>query len=310
MFRKRAKLQPSTGSDKPNNLRQNNNPETTKRRSKVDISTNYENEDENEYMKSALGPRPRDKKKRTIKPNALQHLAFEEEASTEVTFRKPSQKPSVQIMNLEELGDDSDDEALEGIPTRREIDSIRTQRAMLQQQSDTLKTGFYNSSKKPVEHDERQYIKLLNKDDKHDLMEIIGGESLGTDNVRENYVDANLEIHGLEDERLALSKNDMDRDKQERKLAITNALKNDEGDEWEAHQLEKMDEGQGFVAHPILHENDYGLKDLVSELDSMLLSIQTKKKMYLSQRDTAQRENEKLSKAQNALLVSLQEHVA
>lgn len=310
MFRKRAKLQPSVGSNKASGSSQKDSSETSKRRNRVDISTSYEIEDENEHIRTSPSSRLKEKKKRAIKPNAHQYLPFEEEDITEIAYRKPLPKSGVQIMNLEELGDDSEDDTLEGVPTRREIESIRTQRAMLQQQTDTLKTGFYDSSKNPVEHDERQYIKLLSKDDKHDLMEIIGGESQGAKDVQDSYMDAYLEFHGLEDERLALSKNDLDRDEEERKLAITSALKNVEGDEWEARQLEKMDRGLSLIAHPILHENDFELEELVSELDSMLLSIQTKKKMFISQRDSVQKENKKLCEAQDKLITSLQKHVA
>ncbi|SCU90326.1 LANO_0D08350g1_1 [Lachancea nothofagi CBS 11611] len=307
MFRKRVKLQASGSSDASSKDNGHTSIEKSRRRNKVKILQSYDDNDEQED-----GPDVtlRKKTKKTIRYTAVLDTPIkdeEEEYKHDIPFSTDT-KP--QIMNLEDIDDDDGDDdenennELHGIPSNIEIERIRRQRAILQQTSNTTGTGFYNSAHKPpLEYNEREYVKLLNKEDKNDLLEVIGDRSRDTED-HDAPVDVTQGV--FEDARLALSKEELRRDESERRQEIINALDEVQNDQWEAQQVNKMEKGSKITSLPLLHEDDLALEALISELQNIALTAQNKRKIMCAQKRSLKAELDELTQQQQALVSRLE----
>lgn len=223
MFRnRRAKIKASTGPSNSFSSASKNTVGKAQRRNRIDFSSSYEDDEQEE---ADVKLKVKDRKKRIFASSISLSVPDLHSASavTDVKFKAPEvHSADPQIMNLEDLDDgDESDEALEGIPSSKEIDSIRKERARLQQEGETTGTGFYHHSKlKSSKEREREYVDLMDQDDKRDLMETLDN---GRGNDTEKVLDIDLVPNQFEDAELALSRQDLEREKDLRKRTILEA---------------------------------------------------------------------------------------
>ncbi|SCU77703.1 LAFA_0A02982g1_1 [Lachancea sp. 'fantastica'] len=313
MFRKRAKLKPGNSSElaKSSDPGSSGSVAKSQRRKKPSFINNYEDDEESEPNPSI---KPLEGLKRTFRKVSSTDIplsAAETETQHEIPFSAPS---GPQILNLENLSEEEqNDEEMETgavgwnqVPSEAEIQRIRKKRAILQQQqSDSSGTGFYATSvKTPLEHNEREYVKLLNRDDKTDLLEVIGdGRKVDQEDATEMSNDALPS--GLEDSKLALSEGEVRKEENDRKRAIQNAISGVQDDEWETQQIGKIDGHSPAAVLPIPYQGDIGAESVISGLQERTFEAQNRKKILIARKVSLEAQKDELFREQTELIKQL-----
>ncbi|SCU78704.1 LAME_0A05424g1_1 [Lachancea meyersii CBS 8951] len=308
MFRKRPKIRPG---NKTKAAESADDVATLKsqRRNKTTIE-NYEDDEE---LDERLDLKPRERNKRTFRVlDTVEMPVIPAEVTKKhdipfSTVRKP------QIMNLENMSDEEDTHknsetvgaGWEAIPSAAEIELIRRKRAILQQKTDSTGTGFYASGGKiPLEHRESEYVKLLNRDDKQDLLEVIGdGRKVETDN--QSAVPNEFLPSAYEDGRLALGESELKRDEVDRKRAILSAMSEAQDEQWETQQINKTENKSTMCTLPVLQQDDVKLENVISDLQTLLLQARNKKEVLIAQKVPLEAEIHELLQQQQNLISRL-----
>ncbi|SCV00606.1 LAMI_0G06150g1_1 [Lachancea mirantina] len=169
------------------------------------------------------------------------------------------------------------------VPSYTAIEASRKQRAYLRQRNGQTSTGFY-SAKPDVEYNEKEYVKLLNQDDKEELSDILGKEALAGRSQDEE--DLYVDLGDFEDENLTLSAKQKAITKMERKKAIQLALEEDSGfldSDWEAHQLHKTATTQKLTPRPPPTKKPLNLDEMIEQLSDLSLQNEKQTKILTSQ---------------------------
>lgn len=201
--------------------------------------------------------------------------------------------PKVKIMNLSDFDDDNNDESTLML-SDQQCNRIKNQIIQKQKYSSS---DFYDVKRKNVEYNEKNYVKLLNEDDKLDLMDIlknVKGNSL-TDDENDKF---GLSTSEFNDDKLALSSNEIKLQNAKRRIEIEEAINNLD-DEWETNQLSQLN--INFQKLPKMHPEHnmyYSLKQWVvdQENDDNLNNL------ALSQLDIARKERKKLLDRRDELI--------
>lgn len=179
----------------------------------------------------------------------------------------------VQIMTLEDMEDMDDEEDFreDSVPSRREIEEIKKRKVIMKQKGGALGTGFYDTGKqaRDIEYNEKEYVKLLDQDDKLELMEIVGHTRGDED---ENAKEFGTTMNEFEDEKLALTGKEKRMEQIQRRLEIEQALMDTHDAEWENQQLNKVGVEASHTANlPALAEIDSTetLQDMIAELERL-----------------------------------------
>ncbi|SCW00937.1 LAFE_0D01442g1_1 [Lachancea fermentati] len=277
-------------------------------RSKVKISSSYDDPEEEEDLE--LEMKLKHRKKKNLNESIISLPESKEDRGIEVSYRKSAAgtanvedvRQDVRIMNMDDF-DDGPESDLEGIPSKQDIESIKMQRTLMQQRGTSSGTGFYaNSKKKSVEYDERSYVKLLNDDDKHELMETLGKKE-STEDVEVNALEASL--HEFDDERLALSKAEITQKDDRRREEIEKALNDKQSSEWETHQLNKVSNVGVISSMPDLDTDIWTFDEMMKNLNDLVSSTQSKKTVLNGQIKAIYKECDALEGRKQDLLMSL-----
>ncbi|SCU83114.1 LADA_0C09670g1_1 [Lachancea dasiensis] len=301
MFRKRVKLQNSVeGSVSSQNRQVTHSAKKPPGKGKIDISESYDDDDD-QVETISVKTRP------ISTPVDLINVAGADNPrrTHDITF---SAKQNSQILNLDNLDEDFDDgdedELMFSVPSHSEIKRIRELRALQQQRVSPTGTGFFDSShEKPVEFNEAAYVKLLNEEDKLDLLETLGERTAGNDKTD---VLSEPMSNAFDDKPLALSEQELRRDESERKTTILNALDDVQDNEWESQQISKNENGYSIASLPITHGDDFSLDSVLSELKTLVLKAQQKEKINFLRRDALQGERETLLNLRSSLTSKLE----
>ncbi|CAI1552231.1 hypothetical protein SEUBUCD646_0K02420 [Saccharomyces eubayanus] len=161
------------------------------------------------------------------------------------------------------------------IPTREEIMKLKEQKSISRK----------NLSKSNVVK-EKDYVKLLDSEDKRELMETIksnGGLKRSNEKELENFSDD--ELQGFQDERLALTENQIAIQKDAKKKVIEEALGVTAyrvNEEWEAQLLSKgnvLKPNEAVITPlPILFPEDGENGNNMEEITDMVLNIRLQRK--------------------------------
>ncbi|CCK69267.1 Ntr2p KNAG_0C01540 [Huiozyma naganishii CBS 8797] len=177
--------------------------------------------------------------------------------------------------------------------------------------SDTEVVSPNNEKIRPktnVQLEETKYFKMLNSEDKSDIIDTINRQGgVEKDNERDDIAD--FVMTEFEDERLALTSKELRRQVELKRRLIKETLQNDEHgssdeQEWEEHVLEKnqvkLDQG---LKLPELSELDE--KDINEDIDTLLKRQNVKLDRVKLQNKHAQEEYHTLEKERDTLLDSL-----
>ncbi|CEP63617.1 Ntr2p LALA0_S08e06722g [Lachancea lanzarotensis] len=312
MFRKRLKLK----SGNANELTKGTGPGggvKSQRRKKPSLIDNYEDDEEFEHN---LNSKPQEGLKRAFKKissNDIPSSAAEVDTQYEIPYSAPARP---QILNLENMSEEEqNDEDFDTsasdwktVPSESEIETIRKRRAILQeQQSDYSGTGFYASKGKMTsKENERSYVKLLSRDDKQDLLDVIG-DGRKVDQEDSTTMPVDTLPSGFEDSRLALSEGELQKDEMDRRRAILSAI-NDAHveDEWETQQIGKTDNNSVAVALPIPYQGKIDLESVVSALQDHTLKVQAKKKILVARKVSLETQKNEFLREKDEMVIQLQ----
>ncbi|AGO13244.1 AaceriAFR097Wp [[Ashbya] aceris (nom. inval.)] len=184
-------------------------------------------------------------KTRKIKPLRISTMPVEQESDADADehgsyadlMQAPARSPKVlpqvvRTMNLEDLSDDDDDDAYP-VFTKQEISDIKKLRAERQQEATAG-----GAAEQDPQFSEKAYVRMLDREDKEDLQELLGRplhKGLSDDEELQE-----AEPGMISDGRLALSASELNAEALRRKISIEEALNADlAGGAWESTQLHK-----------------------------------------------------------------------
>ncbi|AAS53468.1 AFR097Wp [Eremothecium gossypii ATCC 10895] len=197
-------------------------------------------EDDGDEETAVLDTRLRTRK---IKPLRLNPLPAAQESDSDAgesagyadLLQAPGRSPkavpqALRTMNLEDLSDDDDDDAYP-VFSKQEILDIKKLRAERQQEAAA-------GSAVDQQFSEKSYVRMLDREDKEDLQELLGRPLHKGLSEDEGPQEAEPEM--ISDGRLALSKSELSAEALRRKISIEDALNADlGGGVWESTQLNK-----------------------------------------------------------------------
>ncbi|AMD19336.1 HBR435Cp [Eremothecium sinecaudum] len=199
--------------------------------------------------------------------------------------KSSNKKDKVSIVNLEDLSqeeegeEDSQDDEGRMYPSEKQIQAIKQKKAIDRQKYNTESTGFYNSTGKSIEYNERAYAKLLDQDDKEILNDVLNRGNKGPPSERD-FSDGSNDY--IDNEKLPLSKLERESEAHRRKIEIESALNDDSvvGDDWESNQLKKLANKDISVARKRLPE-----LAVLDERDDLCLTELAIRLLRISQED-------------------------